>query len=232
MILTSILILGGVGLTFAVLIALANKRLKVWEDPRIDVVASMLQCQLRRLWPPGCRAFAEQAVAGGIAPPCTVSSEAASSPSPATRGRQGRGRQARARLRCAGGSDVAVQRAEYRGLNRALRRPRWRQGVHVGMPGPRRLRGLVRLRCHSHECDRHSGGGSRQVHGVWRLCGGVPEGPLRAHARLATPAGAVPNLLSGDEVLEQCKVFARRAGDVWTRRRAHQCGLGRRRDHP
>ena len=39
MILAAVAILGGVGLVFAVLIALANRKLKVWEDPRIDVVA-------------------------------------------------------------------------------------------------------------------------------------------------------------------------------------------------
>ncbi len=78
MVLTSVLILGGVGLVFAVLIAAANRRLRVWEDPRIDAVAAMLpnaNCGACGL--PGCRAFAEQAVAGAIAPAqCTVSSEA------------------------------------------------------------------------------------------------------------------------------------------------------------
>ena len=42
MILNAIFILGGTGLFFAICIAFANKKLKVWEDPRIDVVASML----------------------------------------------------------------------------------------------------------------------------------------------------------------------------------------------
>ena len=76
MIVQAILILGGTGLVFAILIALANKKLKVWEDPRIDVVASMLpsaNCGACGL--PGCRAFAEKAVVGAIQPAkCTVSS--------------------------------------------------------------------------------------------------------------------------------------------------------------
>jgi len=38
----SVEILGGVGLVFAVFIALAYWKLRVWEDPRIDVVTSML----------------------------------------------------------------------------------------------------------------------------------------------------------------------------------------------
>jgi Na+-translocating ferredoxin:NAD+ oxidoreductase RNF subunit RnfB len=55
----AILILGGTCLVFAIFIAGANKKLKVWEDPRIDVVASMLpsaNCGACGL--PGCRAFA------------------------------------------------------------------------------------------------------------------------------------------------------------------------------
>ena len=42
LILTSVAILGGVGLTFGTLIAIANAKLKVWEDPRIDSVEEVL----------------------------------------------------------------------------------------------------------------------------------------------------------------------------------------------
>lgn len=119
MVLTSVLILGGVGLVFAVLIAAANRRLRVWEDPRIDAVAAMLpnaNCGACGL--PGCRAFAEQAVAGAIAPAkCTVSSEAGIAAIADYLGVDaGEALRQVARLRCAGGHDVAVQRAEYRGL--------------------------------------------------------------------------------------------------------------------
>ena len=38
----SVAILGGVGLTFGTLIALANRKLRVWEDPRIDSVTDIL----------------------------------------------------------------------------------------------------------------------------------------------------------------------------------------------
>ena len=54
-----------------------------------------------------------------------------------------------ARLLCAGGSNVAVQHGEYRGLHDLRRRGgrgRRRQGLHVGLPRPRRLRGRLRLR--------------------------------------------------------------------------------------
>ncbi len=42
MILAAVAILGGVGLVFAILIALGNRKLQVWEDPGIDVVTGML----------------------------------------------------------------------------------------------------------------------------------------------------------------------------------------------
>ena len=73
-ILTSVAILGGVGLTFGTLIALAHRKLWVWADPRIDTVAGLLPgtncgaCGLA-----GCHAFAEAAVDGEVTPAtCTV----------------------------------------------------------------------------------------------------------------------------------------------------------------
>ncbi|HET7189446.1 MAG TPA: (Fe-S)-binding protein [Gemmatimonadaceae bacterium] len=119
MILQAVLILGGVGLVFGVFIAFANKRLWVWEDPRIDVVAQMLpnaNCGACGL--PGCRAFAEQAVAGAVAPAqCTVSGEAAREQIAQYLGVDaGSAVKNVARLLCAGGSDVAGYQAEYRGL--------------------------------------------------------------------------------------------------------------------
>ena len=41
-ILNSALILGGVGLFFGFVIAMVNKRFRVWEDPRIDGVEELL----------------------------------------------------------------------------------------------------------------------------------------------------------------------------------------------
>lgn len=119
MILTAILILGGVGLVFGVFIALANRRLWVWEDPRIDVVASMLPsnncggCGL-----PGCRAFAEAAVAGTVQPAqCNVmGADGVASVAAFLGVEAGTSVKRVARLLCAGGSDVAVTQAEYRGL--------------------------------------------------------------------------------------------------------------------
>ncbi|MGE5731407.1 MAG: (Fe-S)-binding protein, partial [Gemmatimonas sp.] len=115
----SVAILGGVGLVFAVFIALAYWKLRVWEDPRIDVVASMLpgaNCGACGL--PGCRGFAEQAVAGKIQPAAcnVIDAEGASVIASYLGVDAGQGNKKVARLLCAGGSNVAVQLAEYRGL--------------------------------------------------------------------------------------------------------------------
>lgn len=118
-ILQAVLILGGTALVFAIFIAAANKKLKVWEDPRIDVVAAMLpsaNCGACGL--PGCRAFAEKAVIGEIQPAkCTVSNAERIGEIAHFLGVDaGQAVKVVARLQCAGGSNVAVQRAEYRGL--------------------------------------------------------------------------------------------------------------------
>jgi Na+-translocating ferredoxin:NAD+ oxidoreductase RNF subunit RnfB len=67
---------------------------------------------------PGCRAFAEQAVDGKISPAqCTVSSDAGVLAIASFLGvDRGTAVKRVARLRCAGGAEATVQRAEYRGL--------------------------------------------------------------------------------------------------------------------
>ena len=115
----AILILGGTGLVFAVFIALANMKLWVWTDPRIEIVAQMLpQANCGACGLPGCHAFAEQAVAGKVEPSkCTVSNADALAGIASFLGVDaGEATKVVARLMCAGGTDVAIQRAEYRGL--------------------------------------------------------------------------------------------------------------------
>lgn len=118
-VLLAVLTVGGVGLTFGVLIALANSRLKVWEDPRIDEVADMLPgANCGACGFAGCRAFAE-AVIGGDTPPatCTVMGPEDTSDVATYLGVDaGSVDQKIARLLCAGGSDVAHRRATYHGL--------------------------------------------------------------------------------------------------------------------
>ena len=115
----SIAILGGVGLVFAVFIALAYRKLRVWEDPRIDVVTAMLPgANCGACGFPGCRGFAEQAVAGKIQPAAcnVINADGATAIATYLGVDAGQANKKVARLLCAGGSNVAVQLAEYRGL--------------------------------------------------------------------------------------------------------------------
>lgn len=117
--LVSAAILGGVGTFFASMIALARKKLYVWEDPRIDEVAGLLPgancgaCGLA-----GCRAFAESLVQGAIQPAgCTVASPDVRADIAGYLGVDvGAAATRVARLLCAGGCDVAPRHADYLGL--------------------------------------------------------------------------------------------------------------------
>jgi Na+-translocating ferredoxin:NAD+ oxidoreductase subunit B len=119
LILISVAIVGGVGLTFGTLIALANQKLKVWEDPRISAVEDVLPgancgaCGLA-----GCRAFAEATVKGEVAPAgCTVMGEVEREEVAALLGVDaGAATKRVARLLCAGGTDVTTQKATYFGV--------------------------------------------------------------------------------------------------------------------
>lgn len=118
-ILGSVYILSGVGLVFALFIALAYWRLKVFEDPRIDAVAAMLPgANCGACGFPGCRGFAEQAVLGNVKPAgCNViNDEGAAAIAKYLGVDAGEANRRVARLLCAGGTNVAVQQAEYRGL--------------------------------------------------------------------------------------------------------------------
>ncbi len=108
----------GLSVLLAVVLAVAQKKLKVFEDPRIDKVVDMLpssNCGACGL--PGCRAFAEKTVLGEISPSqCTVGGPDSAQIIADYLGIDpGCAEKNTARLLCAGGSDVAVQIAEYRG---------------------------------------------------------------------------------------------------------------------
>jgi RnfABCDGE-type electron transport complex B subunit len=119
LVLLSAAILGGLGLSFGALIALAQRKLWVWEDPRIEGVHSLLPgANCSACGHPGCRGFAEAVVAGKSAPAeCTVMSTAEREVVAAYLGVDvGQAVQRVARLLCAGGSDVAPRKAVYRGI--------------------------------------------------------------------------------------------------------------------
>jgi Na+-translocating ferredoxin:NAD+ oxidoreductase RNF subunit RnfB len=112
-------ILGGVGLAFAVLIAFAHTRFYVFQDPRIDEVVALLpgnNCGACGL--PGCRGLAETLVDGKAAPAtCTVMNADQREVVAQYLGVEvGQVSTRVARLLCAGGRDVAIQQADYYGI--------------------------------------------------------------------------------------------------------------------
>ena len=118
-ILDSALVLGGVGLFFGFLIAMANKKFYVWEDPRIGEVEELLpnsNCGACGL--PGCRAFAEAVVDGNEQPSgCTVMGEEDLSDVASYLGVDaGEANKRVARLLCAGGKNEAARNSDYAGL--------------------------------------------------------------------------------------------------------------------
>jgi len=116
-------IMTGIGLFFAVILAVAYRFLKVQEDPRIEETTDLLPgSNCGACGQPGCRAFAEKLVAGALQPSqCTVASadivESVAELLDVDAGRQER---RVARLACAGGSAQAHQIAEYRGFESCL----------------------------------------------------------------------------------------------------------------
>lgn len=218
MTLQAVLVLSGVALVFAVLIALANRKLWIWEDPRIDVVAAMLpnaNCGACGL--PGCRAFAEQAVDGRVTPSqCTVGSDDAHKAIAGFLGVDaGTAVRRVARLQCAGGHDVAGTLAEYRGL------PTCAAATAVAGGGKGCAWGCLGLA----DCERVCDFGAITMTDTGlpavdpakcTACGdcveACPKGlfvllPADTHLLVQCK-----NLLGGDEALDQCKVACTACG--------------------
>ncbi|SMG13266.1 electron transport complex, RnfABCDGE type, B subunit [Marivirga sericea] len=118
-IIIAILALGGLTLVLSIMLVIANKKLYVYEDPRIDVVEDMLpHANCGACGFPGCRPFAEALVSGEVLPgKCTVSSDEGRAEIGAYLGVSvGAEEKQVARLACAGGTNVARNKAEYEGL--------------------------------------------------------------------------------------------------------------------
>jgi len=111
-------VLTGLGLLFGVILALAYKQFKVYEDPRLGIVEEMLpSANCGACGVPGCRAFAEQVINEGINPAkCTVSSEDGINQIAEFLGVEVRNEvKYVARLLCAGGIKEAHNLAGYKG---------------------------------------------------------------------------------------------------------------------
>lgn len=117
-VLTSVAAIGGITFVLTSLLVLANRKLHVEEDPRVDIIDDMLpHANCGACGWPGCRPFAEALVLGQALPgKCTVSSDAGRAAIADFLGVDV-GAEARrvARLACAGGANVARNRAKYAG---------------------------------------------------------------------------------------------------------------------
>jgi len=112
-------IMAGLGIFFAVILAVAYRFLKVQEDPRIEATLDRLPgSNCGACGQPGCRAFAVSLVAGKESPSrCTVASpEAVDAIAELLDVDPGEQERRVARLHCAGGKGQAYQIAEYQGF--------------------------------------------------------------------------------------------------------------------
>ncbi len=117
--LVAVSILGALTFLIASMLLLAHSRLRVEEDPHIEPVYELLphtNCGACGL--PGCRPFAEALARGEVEPAqCTVSTVQEKAVIAELLGVDvGQQEKVVARLACAGGSNVARQRAHYEGV--------------------------------------------------------------------------------------------------------------------
>jgi len=115
----TLLFMGGLGFVLAAVLAFANRKLYVPEDPRIDDVEEMLpKANCGACGFPGCRPFAEACVSGKANPGrCTVNTKEMSAFIASFLGVElGNEEKRVARLACAGGNHVARMRSQYAGM--------------------------------------------------------------------------------------------------------------------
>jgi RnfABCDGE-type electron transport complex B subunit len=116
--LTAVGAIGGLTIILATALVLANRKLHVYEDPRIDLVEEMLpHTNCGACGFPGCRPFAEALTKGEALPgKCTVSSDEGRERIASFLGVDvGAEEKLVARLACAGGTNVARNHARYHG---------------------------------------------------------------------------------------------------------------------
>jgi len=112
-------IMVGIGLFFGTILAIAQRFLKVDEDPRIEATNDLLPgTNCGACGQPGCLPFAEKLVAGEVAPgECTVSTgDAIEQIAEYLQVDAGGSEKLVARLKCNGGQLQANQIAEYQGF--------------------------------------------------------------------------------------------------------------------
>lgn len=113
-------IMTGLGIVFASILATADHFLRVEEDPRLEEVENLLPGNnCGACGEPGCSAFAGKLVTGETSPgKCTVSNEESLVQIAGLLGVDVGGEEKQvARLKCAGGEGLAGELADYRGIS-------------------------------------------------------------------------------------------------------------------
>lgn len=116
--LITVAFMSALGLVLSIVLAIANRRLWVYEDPRIDELEELLpKSNCGACGTAGCRPFAEKLISGEMQPAsCTVSSKESVALIADYLGVDAGNVVKRvARLACAGGNHVARMRAHYAG---------------------------------------------------------------------------------------------------------------------
>lgn len=218
LVVTAVGAIGGLTLLLAVLLVLADRRLRVEEDPRIDAVEEMLpHTNCGACGFPGCRSFAEALVGGGAKPGgCTVSSDEGRQAIAAFLGVEVGAEERRiARLACAGGANVARNRARYHGLDSC------RAAALVAGGGKGCFWGCLGLADCEQVCDfdaiRMNAQGLPVVsEAKCTACGdcveACPKDLFSLHPASRRLWVACRSLEAGDELLEDCEVACTACG--------------------
>ena len=122
-VITAAIIMTGLGVVFAGILATADHFLKVEEDPRLEGVENLLPGNnCGACGEPGCSAFAAKLVGGGTAPSgCTVNTAGNTALIANLLGIDAGTREKQvARLRCAGGEGLANELASYEGISSCM----------------------------------------------------------------------------------------------------------------
>jgi Na+-translocating ferredoxin:NAD+ oxidoreductase RNF subunit RnfB len=217
-VMTAVAVLGGLTLALATLLVLANRKLHVEEDPRIDAVEDMLpHVNCAACGFPGCRPFAEALVGGDALPgKCTVQSDQERSRIAAFLGVEMGAEEKRvARLACAGGSNVSRRHARYDGPISC------RAAAQVAGGGKGCFWGCLGLGDCAEACDFDAI--HMDAHGLpvvdeapCTACGDCvevcPKDLFSLHPQSHRLWVACKSLEAGDELLEDCEVACTACG--------------------
>jgi Na+-translocating ferredoxin:NAD+ oxidoreductase subunit B len=211
-------LMAGIGVILAAILAFADKKFYVYEDPRIDEVEALLpKANCGACGCTGCRSFAEKAVEGHIAPgKCTVNSaENIILIAELLKVEAGGDEKRVARLACAGGKNVAHQRANYDGLE-SCRAAALVSGGGKGCTWGCLGLGDCERSCSFKAIDMNAFGLPVVTEALCTACGdcvaACPKGLFSLHPVSHRLWVACRNLLNGDAAEAECEVACTACG--------------------